>query len=643
MYFYEVLARSRTYHGTSYLTYSSSHKLKNGQLIMIELRSREVAGVIIKEVKRPAFNTKPINSAQPDLTPLPGAVIDLISWLINYYPGPLGLIAQLFLPTKLVEPKPKTDPDNKSLIKSLPLTTNQQSALKVIKNAGPGTFIVHGDTGSGKTRLYIEVAAETLTNGQSVMILVPEISLIPQMVSECQKHLSFPVMVLHSNLTEAEHRRTWFELLKTKRPVVVVGPRSALFSPISNLGLIVVDEFHEPAYKQQQVPYYQAVRVAAYLAHLHQAKLLLGSATPPVDDYYLAKAKGSKVIRLEGLATGKATKSTVSIVDLKQRDNFSKHPSLSSVLISSIAKALDRQEQSLVFLNRRGTARLVACKVCGWQALCPRCDVPLIYHGDKHQMLCHICGYHQSAPTLCPACGNSDIQFKAMGTKLLVIELQKLFPSAKVQRFDTDNLKAERFEEHFEKVKAGKVDILVGTQLLTKGLDLPNLSLVGAVLADSNLYFPDYTAEERTYQMLAQVAGRVGRGHRAGKVVIQTYRPDSPTIRAVAKKDWQSFYESQLVERLAFHFPPFFYMAKLSVERASAKEAENSASKLSNQLLSQKLPIILMGPGPAFQEKSANRYTWQLVIKAKSRKMLIDIVKKLPSGWHYDLDPDNLL
>lgn len=294
-------------------------------------------------------------------------------------------------------------------------------------------------------------------------------------------------------------------------------------------------------------------------------------------------------------------------------------------------------------MNRRGTARLVLCQVCGWQALCPNCDLPLTYHGDAHVLRCHTCGHTTDIPNHCPTCKASDIVFKNAGTKSIVEELQKTFPNARIQRFDADNLKAERLEQHFEAVANGDVDIIVGTQILAKGLDLPKLSVVGVIAADTSLSFPDYTAEEQTFQLLTQVIGRVGRGHSKGYVVVQSYNPDSEAIQAAVKQDWFRFYDQQLLERRTFGFPPYYHILKLSCARATRAAAQRSAEQLKQHLLAAGLRITVIGPAPGFYEKSAAKYHWQLVVKAKNRVELLKVIAQLPSGWTHDIDPANLL
>lgn len=342
-------------------------------------------------------------------------------------------------------------------------------------------------------------------------------------------------------------------------------------------------------------------------------------------------------------ATGDITEAVIQTVDLTAREHFSRSPWISNQLITNIEQAQEEGTQSLVFLNRRGTARLVLCHNCGWQATCPRCDLPLTYHGDHHHLRCHTCGYTTTTPSACPDCGSADIQFKSVGTKTIVDELTRLFPKAAIQRFDSDTKKADRLEQHYDAIKEGDVDILVGTQMLSKGLDLPKLSVVGVVIADTSLYFPDYTADERTFQLLRQVIGRVGRGHGKGHVVIQTYSPDSATIQAAVAKDYDRFYETQVVERELYRFPPFYFMLKIGLERASQPAVTKAAQDLAEEILRAGIAVELSGPAPAFVERVAGRYRWQIIVKAKQRSELLKVISMLPKNCSYDIDPSHLL
>lgn len=644
MYYYLVWVRSNRYHGSDALTYAAEKRLRTGAIVQVELQKELVPGVITGLTSQPRFQTKPIATIY-DLPPVPAHLLKLAQWLQQYYPAPVGIMTQQLLPAsfsaKLLAAEPVGSYPLPDLSGLPPLTGNQSAALEAMQERD--TYLVHGKTGSGKTRLYIELTARAITAGKSAIILTPEISLTSQLAANFRQVFGSRVIVMHSQQAPNERQKAWLDCLRAREPVVVIGPRSALFSPVAKLGLIVLDEAHEAAYKQEQAPQYQTGRVASYLASLSRASLVLGSATPSVSDYYLAKQKQKPIINLTELAQRSDHAIEVALVDRKELSLFNRSPFLSQPLIEAIEASLTRGEQSLLYLNRRGTARMVMCEKCGWQAVCPHCDVPLTYHGDHHQLRCHSCNYHASAPTMCPDCGHTDIMYKTAGTKAIVEEVERLFPNARVARFDTDNTKAERFEQHYEAVLSGEIDILVGTQLLAKGLDLPRLSTLGVVLADTSLYMPDFSAQERTFQLISQVLGRIGRGHVAGRAIIQTYHPEHPVLAAAIAGDYEGFYRSELSSREQFLFPPFCYLLKLTVRRASSKSAETAAEKLRSELEASGLKVRVEGPAPNFYERFQNKYQWQLVVKARQRSELLRVINQLPTGWSYDLDPLDLL
>jgi primosomal protein N' (replication factor Y) len=645
MYYYSVWVRSNRYHGQEPLTYTSPRNLPTGSIIKVELQKQLVLAFVSGPTSKPRFQTKEITEVL-DLPTLPAHLLQLAGWLQAYYPAPLGVLAQQLLPAhfsakQLASPAvPEPAPPDLSGLP--PLTAEQQAALAAMQ--ARDSYVLHGATGSGKTRLYIELTAQAIKKGYSAIILTPEISLTTQLANNFREVFGERVLVMHSQQTPAERQRAWLACLRAKQPVIVIGPRSALFAPVTKPGLIVLDEAHEAAYKQEQAPQYQTGRVAAYLAKLSHSTLVLGSATPALSDYYLAKQKQKPIIELKKLAqAGEHPATEVVVVDRKEQSLFSRSPYLSQPLIAAIETALARSEQSLLYLNRRGTARLVMCENCGWQATCPHCDLPLTYHGDHHQLRCHSCNYHAKSPGSCPDCGHASVIFKTAGTKAIVEDITRLFPNARVTRFDTDNTRAESFEKHYESVRKGDVDILVGTQLLAKGLDLPKLSTLGIVLADTSLYLPDFSAQERTFQLISQVLGRVGRGHLAGRAIIQTYHPEHPVLQAAIDSDYASFYEAEMAGRQQFLFPPFCYLLKISVRRATITSAEEAALKIKEDIETGGYRVRVEGPAPSFYERFQSKYQWQLVIKAVDRSELLKIIPNLPANCSYDLDPMDLL
>jgi primosomal protein N' (replication factor Y) len=644
MHYAEILVADQSYHGLDALTYGSEEPIYLGSLAFVPLRNKQVLGVIIGiSQKKPSFKTRPITSIV-DAPALPNHQIMLLQWMRKYYPAPLGIIVQQFLPKTL--PKRAVKPlDSHQLASDInlpPLTKDQIQAITGIQDSG--LHVLHGATGTGKTRVYVELARKAYEDKRSTIVLTPEIGLTSQLALDFKKVFGKRVIVIHSQLSESIRHKLWLTILKETEPLIVIGPRSSLFSPIQSLGLVIVDESHETAYKQDQSPYYHTSHVAGALGNFAHIPVILGSATPLVADYFVAEQKNRPIIRMTQTATGTIEeKAKIHLVDLRDKSKFTKKPHISDDLIKAIQRALSRKDQVLLFLNRRGTARVVLCENCGWQALCPHCDTPLIYHSDSYSMRCHSCNFSGRPPVSCPECKHPDIIFKSVGTKAIAEEVAKLFPEATVQRFDTDNKKLERIEHHYEAVRSGEVDILIGTQTLAKGLDLPKLGLVGVIIADTSLFVPDFSSQERTYQLLSQVVGRVGRGHRKGEVIIQTYNPTSPLLRSVLTKDWDSFYNTELDERQKFIFPPYCYLLKIWCKRATQKGAEQAAQKLAKELRGAGHKIIVEGPAPSFHEKNNNKYQWQLIIKAKQRSELLKVIKMLPANWYHDIDPMNLL
>lgn len=526
--------------------------------------------------------------------------------------------------------------------KKLPAANVEQlAALKIINQSSVKRVLLHGDTATGKTRVFMDKANAVIDSGRSVLILTPEIGLTPQLLDDLSKHMKAPVVLTHSELTPAERRRVWQYALANPKPTVYVGPRSALFLPFGNLGLIVIDEAHDASYKQGQSPRYQSLYVAGKLAELHSAQLLQSTATPNADDYAKAQAHGYQIIRMMTKAVGNKS-SQVSLVDITNRDNFQHNSYISDQLIESMAVALNKRQQVMLFLNRRGSARSVQCDNCGWQALCPKCGLPLTYHHDYHIIRCHSCNFHQAAANSCPLCGSPDLIYKSIGTKSLVDQTARLFPKSRIIRFDADSSAAEQYYRHIDELKQGQFDIIIGTQLISKGINLPYLSVVGVINADSSLNLPDYRAEELTFQQLYQVTGRTGRGYLPSQAIIQTRLPDNPVMRAVKNRSWEEYYSYEQAKRQQFGYPPFCFLAIFKIIKKNPSQAEKMSQKAFDQL-SDIRGLTLLGPSPSFYEKPGGNYSWQIIAKAAKRSALVDVARNLSSDWTIDIDPAGLL
>ena len=642
---YYLIAPAKTFHETdNTLTYTSETPLKIGQIVEIPLGKQKTVGIIVKNTTKPDFDTKNILRVLYE-QPLPKQILKALFWLTDYYRCPMSAVVQAILPRgitknrrtpKVTAPKVAKNPEN-------PLNAAQKRAIKELEACTANTVLLHGITGSGKTNIYIELAKQTLAKGQSFILLVPEIALTSQLVLNFEQHFK-DVILLHSEQTEAVRHHLWQEALESEQPRVVIGPRSALFAPVKDLGLIVIDEAHEPAYHQDQNPKYSALRLAAIMS-----RTILGTATPLIADYYICKQHDA-VVELNELAVKSDKVANVKVIDLKNRPDFTRSRILSNQLIASIQRSLDHHQQSMVFHNRRGTAPLTICDHCGWQALCPNCLLPLILHADKYQMRCHTCGRSFPVPTSCPECGNATIHHKGFGTKLIEEELKKLFPNAKVARFDADTESGQQLNKIYEQVHAGEYDIIVGTQMIAKGFDFPKLSTLGIVQADAGLSLPDYSSEERTFELITQVLGRAKRGHQNSNIFIQSFQPDHPIISYASAGNYADFYKYLLQKRKQSTLPPYSFLLKLALTYKTEKSTIQNIRKLNTKIVqsAQKLGIkqlVITAPMPAFHERTNTGYTWQIVLKAKSRKDLLAIFDTLEKSpyLHFDFDPISLL
>lgn len=646
MYYYEVAPNQIVRPGQDVFTYASATPLVIGTIVLVEVGKKHIVGVVIRSTTKPSYTTKAITSIiEP--TPLPEQLVGLASWLSSYYVTPLALVLQTILPRGLQTARRArsqtpavTSRDRTTIV----FNKEQSHAIETVDSSDPGTFLLQGITGSGKTEIYIEIVKRTLSRGESAIILVPEIALTSQIVADFSHHFE-DILIVHSTMTEAQRHITWQDALRSAKPRVVIGARSALFTPLSRIGAIIVDEAHEPSYKQEQAPRYSALRAATILGRLHKARVVLGSATPSIADRYLAEHAGKPIIKLTKSARKNRIAPIVSLVDMTKRAHFSAQRFLSKQLLSAIEETLTSGKQVLLFHNRRGSASSTLCENCGWTAECPRCFIPLTLHSDQHMLRCHICDHKEKVPTMCPVCSHVDIIHKGFGTKLIESELRKLYPKASIARFDADNDDKQTVNARYDELYDGDIDIAVGTQVIAKGLDLPHLRLVGVIQADSGLALPDFSASERTFQLLAQVVGRVGRNEHATQVIVQSYQPTHPSIAYGLTQDYDSFYKIALKERQKALFPPFTYLLKLTcvykTEAASIRAAQKLARDLKHHVRSQ---VTILGPTPAFYERRHDSYRWQLVLKSPRREYLIDALSLVPAThWQSELDPTSLL
>lgn len=574
--------------------------------------------------------------------------------------GCTGAIVKTLVGRGLIAMRPVTvrrDPLARQVIAPsfpFPLTTAQESALEAIKSGlppatRPGVFLLHGVTASGKTEVYLQALAEVVRRGKRGIVLVPEIALTPQTIERFAARFPGRTAVIHSRLSPGERFDEW-QRIRDGEFDVVIGARSALFAPQPDLGLIIIDEEHEWNYKQSdQSPRYHVRTAAIKLAELSGAAIVLGSATPDVETYYRAQQGDYRLVELPERVTPTVNSPMpdVEVVDMRDELKAGNTGLFSRSLHRAIGTALAGGEQTILFLNRRGASTFVQCRRCGFVMRCRRCDVALTYHSSQDALICHRCNYRIPAPRACPRCQNRQIKFLGMGTEKLEEETALAFPRARLLRWDSDTTRSkDSHEAILDKFRRHEADILIGTQMVSKGLDLPLVTLVGVINADTGLNLPDFRAGERTFQLLSQVAGRAGRGLLGGQVVIQTYNPEHYATQAAAKHDYSLFYEKEISFRRQFREPPFSRLASLTYTGPNDQRCKQEAEQL-KRLLSEDMEargisnIDVLGPAPAFISRRRGRYRWQLILRGDDPASLLSRVS-IPPGWTVDIDPVGL-
>lgn len=518
------------------------------------------------------------------------------------------------------------------------------------------TFLLQGVTGSGKTEVYLRAIAEVLKRGQQAIVLIPEIALTPQTVDRFTGRFGDRVAVLHSRLSTGERTREWQRIAEGSAPVAV-GARSALFAPVQNLGLIVVDEEQESSYKQEDAPRYHARDAAVMRARLAGAVALLGSATPSLESVQNARTGKYTLLTLPERVNQRPLPK-VRLVDLRQEWQVRKEqrPVLSLALREAIRETIEKKEQAILFLNRRGFNTLTVCMKCGEQVHCPHCSIPVTFHrqGASQALLCHYCNWSGPIPANCPACKDGQVQLVGLGTERLESELKEAFPGAKVGRMDLDTTRRQGSHESIlEDFRNGKIDLLVGTQMIAKGHDFPGVTLVGVVGADVGLALPDFRASERVFQLLVQVAGRAGRAEKEGVIYLQTFHPENPSIISAAQHDTEGFWEKELELRQALEYPPYKKIALLVYRGKLEKKVQETAEKAGEILrrLSEKNKVEVVGPAPAGIFKLRGHYRFQILLKAAQAQAIrgaiqtLDSKMEVPSGLFrvVDIDPQNML
>ena len=656
MQYAEILFQQKVGEGKETLTYALGDSgAQPGDLVEVSLRNRKKTGLVTEiHSEKPSFKTLPLKEVlQKSL--MSEESLKLQKWLSTYYFCSNNKTSKLFIPKRVFENKPiKTRKKKESPISKIPsktLTKDQKKTVDEIMESKKKTFLIHGITGSGKTEIYTSIAKASIKKGEQVLMLVPEISLTPQLINYFEESLGTKVAVIHSKLSEGERYESWINIWKNEAKIVI-GSRSAIFAPFQDLGLIIVDEEHELSYKQDQAPRYNALKVAEKMQELSpKVKIVLGSATPSIESKELLKESTLSLNE----RIGKSVLPEIELVDLREEFHKKNYSIFSDSLRDALQETLDKKEQAILFLNRRGSASSIVCRDCGLTLDCPDCEIPLTYHArtlKNQSLICHHCGIIKTPPEKCPDCQGINIRYLGIGTQKIETELQKEFPKAKILRADKDTTSTKHgFKDIYEAFKSHKADFLIGTQMIAKGLHLPKVNLVGVILADIGLNIPDYRTAERNFQLMTQVAGRSGRTEKQGKVIIQTYNPESISLVHTKNSDYEGFFQYENTQRKLLKNPPYGKLAKLLIVDPNQEKSKSLTEELENRLwkivreenLTEEIEINTY---PSYLMRLHNKYRQILLIKDISNTNLIHkLLEKLPKedimnpNIKIDIDP----
>ncbi len=621
-------------------------KIEIGKRVWVTFKNRPIVGYVLGFVDVPGVEeVKSISSVIDEAPLLDVHLLELTKWMSDYYYTSWGEAIEAAIPGPLkrgkvkIRPKRPLEEEPYEPTSKFKPTDQQEGALKSILKSltehRHDVYLLHGITGSGKTEVYLQSIEAALKLGMTTIVLVPEISLTPQAVERFKSRYGGLVAVLHSKLLESERFMEW-KRLKEGTAKIVIGVRSAIFAPVKDLGLIVVDEEHEVTYKQEDVPRYNARDVAIMRAKLSNATVILGSATPSVESYYSAISKAYKLLRLTERIEKRGLPK-VQVVDMRQEMLDTRQVKIfSRALEVAIAQVLNRGGQVMLFLNRRGFSTFINCKRCGYVVQCKYCSVVLTYHFDTKRLNCHYCNYEIPPPQVCPKCKSEYIRYFGIGTQKVESEVARLFPQANIGRMDTDaTTKRGSHKRILADFKNGKINILVGTQMIAKGHDFPKVMLVGVISADTALNLPDFRASERTFNLLTQVAGRAGRGLEPGRVIIQTYTPDHYAIEKSINHDYVGFFNEEINYRRELEYPPFVHLVGIKLrgknEERVIKISQELAGTLSaiskcEPLATDHEPIEIVGPAPAFISKMRGQFRWHILLKGKEPKNICRLI-----------------
>lgn len=646
--------------------------VKRGDVVTVPLGKRSAYGVVIGTLTEvPKFELKQITSVNSELPPLSDTHLKWLEWLSGYYIHPLGQVAQLCFPP-LEKPKqirkslrPSVVPEVQRKIPHA-LNSEQQICVDSIYNIkGFSTHLIHGVTGSGKTEVYLELFEKTLFEGKRGLFLLPEISLTPQLIHRFAERFGDQIAVLHSQLTDRERTTQWWDIVEGRKNILI-GARSAIFCPIDDIGLLVIDEEHESSFKQDEKLKYNGRDCAVMLGHFHACPVVLGSATPSLESWKNAIDKKFTLHEIKNRVNNRPLPD-IEVVDMRLEKDLDKQspekPSwLSQKLYEEMKLSLENKSQVALLLNRRGVAQTVFCPDCGHTKECPNCDISLTLHANTH-LVCHYCDYHENFKTKCSDCKDGEYVNLGLGTEKVETDLRRLFPEKIIARADRDEVTSRfEMEELVKKMEASEIDILIGTQMIAKGLDFSNLKLVGLLLADISFNLPDFRAAEKSFQLITQMSGRSGRhvkdNESPGKVIIQTYNTEHESIMFSKNHDFAGFVQSELNNRNQLNYPPFHKLTSIRIQSMDLAKVKVTAEMLTMraQKLIERFPVFaeieVLGPAAAPIAKLRNQFRYHVLLKSAQHKMLNQFIRKIVGNSKWvpsqtkvivDIDPLNLL
>ena len=631
------------------------NKVKTGQRVKVNFKNRFITGYILKIIKNipdniKTANIKPITEII-DLEPLIDTrSINLAKWISDYYISSIGEALKLIIPNTTKKKAPVLPEFNTTFsAENIKLTPQQEKVYNSLKKLSPpDKAFIYGITGSGKTEIYIKLIHHYINKGKQVIYLVPEIALTEQVIKKIYKNFSPErVAIIHSNIKK-EEKLYYLSKMANNEIDIVLGARSAIFSPLRKLGLIIIDEENDSSYKSSTAPRYNARQIAFIRSKLNNAILIFGTATPSVELYYQAKLNKIKVFYLKE-RYNKSPLPFFNVIDLRDEYSFSKKYPVSSAIVERIQENLNKKEQVLVFLNRRGFSNYVFCKKCGYTFSCKNCNISLTYHKKNNKLICHYCDHSEELPKKCPKCNSTELSMAGAGTEKVELLLNDIFKDSKVARLDTDiTRKKGALQKILKEFETGKIDILTGTQIISRGLNFPFVSLAVILFIDDMLNLPDFRTAENVFNLIVQVSGRAGRDKIPGEVYIQTFLPDHYAIKYATSYKFNMFYEKELKLRKELNYPPFVRLVRIIFSGEDLEKVIKVSEKISTTLKQENKNIEILGPAPAPLTKLHKKFRYQLLIKTKKISSLKTLLRSLPHSVNkvlisIDIDPISLL